>query len=159
MRVTDMKAKTTTKPAVTAVTVTRARGAAKPAAASSSVKYFLSTIARPVSGPRLYAHTMAVLVAFGMFRKGRPAVARHLLVQTMGERAVRYHSQTMHSMEGTDKLRLTTDGADFFTQRADAGRLDSELVGAFTAMLLEGKESDTHKVYARHINAISGVAA
>lgn len=80
--------------------------------------HILTDIARPQSGPRLFAHTVAALNVLGMFGKGHPGVRRAALQAMIGSTAVAYHLKKKGTMvEQGERIALTEFGAGFFPSR------------------------------------------
>lgn len=100
--------------------------------------HLITDIARPQSGPRLYAHTFAALGVLGMLSKDRPAVRRSAVQSLLGGTAVRYHTSVKGNMVADgDRLRLTADGLTFFTGRKG----DPDAVKGFDKLFRTGDGS------------------
>lgn len=105
--------------------------------------YGIAASERPSKGARLYAHTHAVLGAFGMFATPSPAIPAGNLVTLLGNTAVSYHI-TQRNLERApnNEIRLTSYGRDFFNKRVQLGYFDMALANAFAALIVTGKASD-----------------
>lgn len=107
---------------------------------------------RPVSGPRLYAHTIAALEMLGISRTS-PASADRLQAM-IGPRAMSYHAKVTHNLEVKgDNVKLSRTGVEFFQAREADGKAPRDLIDAFKAVFRTGKPSDAAEVKAHHIGA------
>lgn len=106
---------------------------------------------RPSEGAALFAHTQAALTVLGMWAPQRPAAPADKLEALIGERAFRHHLK-QRNFEGSDKIRLSSDGYAAFRKRETAGKIDPNLVEAFVASLRTGAAAPG--VPAAHIHAI-----
>lgn len=104
--------------------------------------YGIAASERPSKGAALFAHTHAVLGAFGMFADTSPAVPAGNLVTLMGNTAVSYHI-TQRNLERApnNALRLTKTGRDFFGKRLALGQFDVRVANAIAALIVTGKAS------------------
>lgn len=130
-----------------------ARAATRPAPVKETVKtiHILTDIARPVSGPRLFAHTIAAMQVLGMFGADRPAVLRSALQSMIGATAIRYHAKTKGNLlEQGDRIRLTEPGVGFFKSRG----VNPDEARGFEKMFKTGDGSDV-KVRKEHIVPVS----
>lgn len=100
--------------------------------------------ARPVSGPRLAAHTNAALLFLGLAEKR--AAKKNAVLAVLGTRAVKYHRDIGNLEEKADTLQLTTRGYNFFKSRIEAGKVDGNLNEAFLAALRKGKTNDAAEI-------------
>ncbi len=134
----------------------KAEAKAKPAAKTAMKEvvknlHIITDIARPQSGPRLFAHTIAAMTVLGMFDKSRPAVMRSALQAMIGATAVRYHAKTKGNLlEEGDRVRLTEPGVGFFRAR----KFDVAEEQGFEKLFLKGDGADV-KVRAQHIVPVS----
>lgn len=102
------------------------------------VFHVLSAIARPVSGAKLFAHTLAALRTLGMTAKGYPSVPRSAIIAFMGERAVNHHIDKKGTLNEADgRVRLNEAGAEFFENRVVKSHADG-LVLAYQRLFNEG---------------------
>lgn len=109
--------------------------------------FILADIARPQSGPRLFAHTIAALRVLGMYGKGHPLAMRSAVQALIGSTAISYHTKKKGTLlEQGDSLRLSEYGASFFTGRTH----DEKEVAAFEKLFTTGDGTDA-KVRAAHI--------
>lgn len=98
---------------------------------------------RPRNGRKLAAHTHAALVALGMLKNSRPAVAQRTLLSIVGQRAVSWHrGEGNLESAGESGLRLSEAGLVNFRERYTSGKVDGSLANAFLGVILDGK-SDT----------------
>lgn len=99
----------------------------------------IAATGRPSSGPRLFAHTFAVLSVLGMFDSKRIAVPKTQLMTLLGDRAVSYHLKDTTNFEDAPKngIRLSIKGRNHFTDRG----VDNQIANAFVSLLLDGKVS------------------
>lgn len=102
--------------------------------------FIITDIARPQSGPRLFAHTYAALHALGMFSKDRPAVLRSAVQSFVGATAIKYHTRVKGTMvEQGDRIRLTEPGVAFFKSR----EFDPKVAAGFEALFKTGNAEGT----------------
>jgi hypothetical protein len=104
--------------------------------------YGIAASERPSKGAQLYAHTHAVLGAFGMFATPSPAVPSGNLVTLMGNTAVSYHI-TQRNLERApgNCIRMTAAGRDFFNKRLVNGQFDTVQANAIASLIVTGKAS------------------
>jgi hypothetical protein len=125
--------------------------AAAPIKAAVRNLYIITDIARPQSGPRLFAHTYAALHTLGMFGKDRPAVLRSAVQSFVGATAIKYHVRTKGTMvEQGDRIRLTEPGVTFFKSR----EFDPKVAAGFEALFKSGTP-DGAGVRKEHIVPVS----
>jgi|PlaIllAssembly_1097288.scaffolds.fasta_scaffold04731_5 hypothetical protein len=145
------------------VSVAKGKTAAKPAPVVAKAKaaapiktavrnlHIITDIARPQSGPRLFAHTFAALNTLGMFGKDRPAVLRSAVQSFVGATAIKYHVRTKGTMvEQGDRLRLTEPGVTFFKSR----EFDTKLAAGYEALFKSGN-GEGAQVRKEHIVPVS----
>lgn len=100
--------------------------------------------ARPSDGPRLAAHTNAVLLFLGLGEK-QPA-KKKAVVALLGTRAVQYHRGIGNFEQKADCLSLTKKGLDFFKTRIEAGKVDGDLSTAFLAAIRHGRANQAAQI-------------
>lgn len=109
--------------------------------------------ARPAAGPRLAAHTNAVLLFLRMAEM-IPA-KREAVLALLGTRAVNYHRSIGNFVEKADCLALTSKGYNFFRGRVEEGKVSGELSAAFLAAIEKGKTNETAQIKAAHLESVS----
>jgi hypothetical protein len=113
--------------------------------------FVLTDIARPQSGTRLFAHTVAAMSVLGMFGKGRPAVRKAALQAMVGATAISYHTKKKGTLvDMGDRIALTEFGASFFPARG----YDKAEMHGFEKLFKTGDGGDV-KVRAAHIVPVS----
>ena len=134
----------------TAVTA-KAKNTTPLAVAAGVVQKFFVFVegARPVSGPRLAAHTNAALIFLGLAEK-KPA-KKNAVLAVLGTRAVKYHRDIGNLEEKADCLALTARGYNFFSQRVVEGKVDGNLSEAFLAAIRKGKVDAAASIKANHL--------
>lgn len=134
----------------TAVTA-KAKNTTPLAVAAGVVQKFFVFVegARPVSGPRLAAHTNAALIFLGLAEK-KPA-KKNAVLAVLGTRAVKYHRDIGNLEEKADCLALTTKGLNFFKGRVEEGKVDGDLSTAFLAAIQRGKINEAAQIKASHL--------
>ena len=140
--------KTETKPRA-AVTATVKKNPLAVAAGAVRKFYVFIEGARPASGPRLVAHTNAVLLFLGLSEKV-PA-KKNAVLALLGTRAVKYHRDIGNLEEKADCLALTTKGLNFFKGRVEEGKVDGDLSTAFLAAIQRGKINEAAQIKASHL--------
>jgi hypothetical protein len=136
----------------TAVTATAKKNPLAVAAGLVQKFYVFIEGARPVSGPRLAAHTNAALLFLGL-AEGQE-VKKEAVLAIFGTRAVKYHRDLGNFKATGDCLVLTTKGANFFKSRVDAGKVDSTLNAAFLAAFKRGKANDAAQIKPNHLEQV-----
>lgn len=146
-----MTAKQITRSAATVRQVNRR--ATRPTAVTAPSKLFaLVAGMRPVSGPRLYAHTIAALEVLGVTCNTKASAPR--LFALIGPRAFSYHSKVTRSLAVTgETVKLTRTGDEFFEAREADGKAPRDLIDAFASVFRTGKPNATAEVKAHHICA------
>lgn len=120
------------------------------AVASKATKFFVFIEgARPVSGPRLAAHTQAALTFLGLTTD--QSVRKQAAVTLMGGRAVKYHTEIGNLEEQADKVLLSAKGKAVFKLREDSGKVDAKMAAAFFAAITKGKASDAYQIKQDHL--------
>lgn len=145
-------AKAETKPVAkprAAVTATAKKNPLAVAAGAVRKFYVFIEGARPASGPRLAAHTNAVLLFLGLSEKV-PA-KKNAVLALLGTRAVKYHRDIGNLEEKADCLALTTKGLNFFKGRVEEGKVDGDLSTAFLAAIQRGKINEAAQIKASHL--------
>ena len=145
-------AKAETKPVAkprAAVTATAKKNPLAVAAGAVRKFYVFIEGARPASGPRLAAHTNAVLLFLGLEEKA-PA-KKEAVLALLGTRAVKYHRGIGNLEEKADCLALTTKGLNFFKSRVEGGKVNGELSTAFLAAIQRGKINEAAQIKASHL--------
>lgn len=148
-----MTVKQTTRTAVTSVRQVNRRASRTSTAPAAPAKLFaLVAGMRPVSGPRLYAHTIAALEVLGVTRSSKGSAPR--LLALIGPRAFSYHSKVTHNLDvAGETVKLTRTGEEFFQARETDGKAPRDLIDAFVSVFRTGKPSLTAEVKAHHISA------
>jgi len=109
--------------------------------------------ARPSSGPRLVAHTNAVLVFLGLDVK-KP-VKREAVKMLLGPRAMMYHIELGNFAVKSGLLSLTTAGYAFFKNRVKEGHVNPRFSEAFLAAIQRGKLNDAAHIMEGHLVPVS----
>lgn len=133
-----------------AVTAT-ARSVNPMAVTAGAVRKFYMFVegARPAAGPRLAAHTNAVLLFLGLSEKV-PA-KKNAVLALLGTRAVKYHRDIGNFEDKADMVQLTKQGYSFFKGRVEEGKVDTDLSAAFLAAIQKGKTNDAAQIKAHHL--------
>ena len=130
------------------------KGSPLQVAAGIAQKFYVFVAgARPTSGPRLHAHTNAVLIFLGLAEKNM--AKKQAVLALIGERAFKYHSDNLHFETKKDMVKLTPAGYVFFKTRATDGKVRGELSEAFYNAITAGKLSVEAEIKATHIRAVS----
>ncbi len=117
-----------------------------------STLFALIASMRPVSGPRLYAHTIASLEVLGITTATKASAPR--LQALIGPRAFSYHTKVTHNLEvAGETVKLSSTGDEFFQAREEEGKAPRDLIDAFVTVFRTGKPSKTAEVKAHHISA------
>ena len=147
-----MTAKQTTRTAVANVRhVNRRAQRTAPAPAVPTKLFSLVAGMRPVSGPRLYAHTTAALEVLGITCSNAASAPR--LRALIGISAFLHHSKVSNSFEVSgESVKLTTTGDELFQAREASGKAPRDLIDAFISVFRTGKPNATASVKAHHIN-------
>lgn len=148
-----MTAKQTTRTAVATVRQVNRRASRTTAPSVVPAKLFaLVAGMRPVSGPRLYAHTIAALEVLGVTRSSKASAPR--LLALIGPRAFSYHSKVTHNFDvAGETVKLSRTGEEFFRARETDGKAPRDLIDAFASVFRTGEPSLTAEVKAHHISA------
>ena len=130
------------------------RRVSKTAAVTTAPAKLFALIAsmRPVSGPRLYSHTIAALEVLGITTATKASAPR--LQALIGPRAFSYHTKVTHNLEvAGETVKLSSTGDEFFQAREEEGKAPRDLIDAFVTVFRTGKPSKTAEVKAHHISA------
>ena len=148
-------AKAEVKPAAKPRSAVTARKTNPLAVAAGVVKKFHVFIegARPVSGPRLAAHTNAALLFLGL-AEAVPAKKKAVLA-LLGTRAVKYHRDIGNLEERADCLVLTAKGLNFFKGRVEKGQVDGDLTAAFLTAIQRGKANEAAQIKENHLTPVA----
>lgn len=108
--------------------------------------------ARPVSGPRLAAHTNAVLL---FLRLPEVPAKKTAVLALMGVRAVKYHRDIGNLEEKDDCYVLTQQGYEFFKNRVDHGKVSGELSASFLKAIQKGGSYPDAQIKESHLSQVS----
>lgn len=146
-----MSVKQATRPATTVRQVNRRTTRTATPTAPSKL-FALVAGMRPVSGPRLYAHTIAALEVLGVTCSTKASAPR--LLALIGPRAFSYHAKVTRNLAVTgETVKLTRTGDEFFQAREAEGKAPRDLIDAFVSVFRTGKPSVAAEVKAHHISA------